>query len=40
MSTFLERDKQYVYNRIWRLKNRIATSDAPDRDRFLSFFGK
>ena len=40
ISTFLERDKQYVYNRIWRLKNRIASSDAPDRDRFLSFFGK
>lgn len=40
ISTFLERDKQYVYNRIWRLKNRIASSDVPDRDRFLSFFGK
>lgn len=40
ISTFMERDKQYVYNRIWRLKNRIASSDAPDRDRFLSFFNK
>ena len=40
ISTFMERDKQYVYNRIWRLKNRIAASDAPDRDRFLPFFNK
>ena len=40
ISTLMERDKQYVYNRIWRLKNRIASSDVPDRDRFLSFFSK
>ena len=40
ISTFMERDKQNVYNRIWRLKNRIAASDVPDRDRFLSFFNK
>ena len=40
ISTLMERDKQYVYNRIWRLKNRIASSDVPDRDRFLSYFSK
>ena len=40
ISTLMERDKQYVYNRIWRLKSRIAASDAPDKERFLCFFAK
>ena len=40
ISTLMERDKQYVYNRIWRLKNRIAASDAPDKERFLEYFSK
>ena len=40
ISTLLERDKQYVYNRIWRLKGRIAASDAPDKERFLEYFNK
>ncbi|MBO7434646.1 hypothetical protein J6U76_01435 [bacterium] len=40
LSTLLERDKQYVYNRIWRLKGRIAASEAPDKERFLEYFNK
>ena len=40
ISTLMERDKQYVYNRIWRLKGRIAASEAPDKDRFLEYFNK
>lgn len=35
MSTLLELDKPVVYNRIYRLKGRIAKSDAPDKDIFL-----
>ncbi len=40
ISTLMERDKQYVYNRIWRLKGRISGSDVPDKDRFLEYFNK
>ncbi len=40
ISTLMERDKQYVYNRSWRLKGRIAASEAPDKDRFLEYFNK
>ena len=35
ISTILEKDKSIVYNRIWRLKNRITESSAPDRDFFV-----
>ena len=35
ISTILEKDKSIVYNRIWRLKNRIADSQAPDKDFFV-----
>ena len=38
ISTLLEKDKQYIYNKIWRLKTKIVYSDAPDRDVFLSYF--
>ena len=40
ISTLMERDKQYVYNRIWRLKGRISASEVPDKDRFLEYFNK
>lgn len=36
ISTLLEKDKPYVYNRLYRLKGRISSSDAPDKDFFLS----
>lgn len=36
ISTLLEKDKPYVYNRLYRLKGRISSSDAPDKDLFLS----
>lgn len=36
ISTLMEKDKQYVYNRIYRLKNRISSSEASDKDLFLS----
>ena len=32
ISTLLEKDKPYVYNRLYRIKERIKASDAPDRD--------
>lgn len=32
ISTLLEKDKPYVYNRLYRLKERIKASEAPDRD--------
>ena len=35
ISTLLEKDKKAIYNRVWRLKNRIDNSDAPDKDIFL-----
>lgn len=35
MSTLLELDKSVVYNRIYRLKGRIAKSEAPDKAIFL-----
>lgn len=35
ISTILEKDKGIVYNRIWRLKGKISSSDAPDKDDFL-----
>ena len=35
ISTILEKDKGIVYNRIWRLKGKISSSEAPDKDEFL-----
>lgn len=35
ISTLLEKDKKAIYNRVWRMKNRISSSDAPDKDIFL-----
>lgn len=40
ISTLLEKDKPYVYNRIYRLKERIKASDSPDADAFLALLGK
>ena len=40
ISTLMEKDKQYIYNRIWRLKNKIMASGAPDRSLFLEPFSK
>ena len=35
ISTILEKDKSIIYNRIWRLKNKISSSDVIDKDDFL-----
>ena len=35
ISTLMEKDKQYIYNRVYRLRGRISESDAPDKERFL-----
>jgi len=40
VSTLLEKDKQYIYNRLYRLKGRISASDAPDKDFLLSVLEK
>ena len=40
ISTLLEKDKPYVYNRVYRLKERIKASDSPDKDFFLDGLGK
>ncbi len=40
ISTLLEKDKPYVYNRLYRLKERIKASPAPDREEFLSCLEK
>ena len=40
ISTLMEKDKQYIYNRLYRLKGRIASSSAPDKDEFLSIISK
>ena len=40
ISTLLEKDKQYIYNRVYRLRGRIADSSAPDKERFLGVIGK
>ena len=37
MSLLLGKDKPWVYNRIYRLKGRISSSDVQDREFFLSF---
>lgn len=36
LSTLLEKDKPYVYNHLYRLKERIKASGTPDRELFLS----
>ena len=36
ISTLIERDKPYVYNRIYRLKEKIRLSDTTDKELFLS----
>ena len=36
MATLMDKEKGVVNNRLWRLKGRIADSDAPDRDLLLS----
>ena len=40
ISTLLEKDKAYVYNRLYRLKERIKAADAPDTALFLSLLEK
>ena len=40
ISTLLEKDKQYIYNRLYRLKGRISSSNAPDKELFLKFLSK
>ena len=40
ISTLMEHDKQYIYNRIYRLKGRISSSSAPDKALFLNYLGK
>ena len=40
ISTILEKDKSIVYNRIWRLKGKLETSDARDKADFLQALGK
>ncbi|MBR6306135.1 MAG: hypothetical protein IKR38_05080 [Bacteroidales bacterium] len=36
ISTLMEKEKPYIYNRIYRLKERIKNSDTTDKDLFLS----
>lgn len=40
ISTLLEKDKPYVYNRVYRLKERIKASDSPDKEFLLACLGK
>ena len=40
ISTLFEKDKQYIYNRLYRLKGRIASSNAPDKELFLKYLSK
>lgn len=40
ISTLMEKDKQYIYNRVYRLRGRISASDAPDKDQFLKYISK
>jgi hypothetical protein len=35
ISTILEKDKGIIYNRIWRLKGKISSSEAPDKEEFI-----
>lgn len=36
LSALLEKDKPYVYNRVYRLKERIKASEVPDKQFFLT----
>lgn len=36
LSTLLEKDKPYIYNHLYRLKERIKVSGSPDRELFLN----
>ena len=40
ISTLLEKDKPYVYNRLYRLKERIRASSSPDSEDFLACLEK
>lgn len=40
ISTLLEKDKPYVYNRVYRIKERIKASSAPDSAEFLACLEK
>lgn len=40
ISTLLEKDKPYVYNRLYRLKERIRQSDTTHRDQLLAVLEK
>ena len=40
ISTLLEKDKPYVYNRLYRLKERIRASSSPEREDFLACLEK
>ena len=40
ISTLLEKDKPYVYNRLYRIKERIKASLSPDREDFLCWLEK
>jgi hypothetical protein len=40
ISTLLEKDKPYVYNRLYRLKERIKSASPKDRDLFLDCLEK
>ncbi len=40
ISTLMEKDKQYIYNRIYRLKGKLSASDAPDKELFLKYLTK
>jgi len=40
ISTLLEKDKPYVYNRLYRLKERIKASDSADKAFLLAFLEK
>ena len=40
ISTLLEKDKPYVYNRLYRLKERLRALPEPDRSDFLACLGK
>ena len=40
ISTLFGKDKQYIYNRLYRLKGRISSSNAPDKDLFMKYISK
>ena len=40
ISTLLEKDKPYVYNRLYRIKERIKASSSPDSEDFLGWLEK